>query len=177
MAGGSVTGALNNIFAKFKAKEKLTAEDLEGLKGLDILGDQRFDDMTIRLQKDLMTAIKEHDKKFFDVSEEDADANLKNMDAYFICKQCKTPKQIPPGTVIYTKNYGSIAEDIETTDYSHVVDDCTLARTRTYICKNTKCPTHKAPETREACLTKDSKGLLIYICTVCKVHWYNATFN
>jgi hypothetical protein len=177
MVGGAEKDALDNIFTKFKAKEKLVAEDLEGLKGSDILGDDRYDSMSVRLQRELMTAIKEHDKKFFDVDAADVEADNKNLQAFFICKQCKFYKPIKPGTVLYTKNFGSVAEDIETTDYSHVVNDCTLSRTRTYICKNPKCTTHDDPETREACLTKDSKGLLIYICTVCKVHWYNATFN
>ena len=92
--------------------------------------------------------------------------------AYFKCTNCGYYEQIKPRTLVFSKvNSGSI-QDILIEDYSCMIYDTTLPRTKEYICDNEQCITHKKPEQKEAVFFRARNSYqLIYICTVCKTNW------
>lgn len=170
--GGKINEALNNILTKYANNEKLVERDLKRIRGKDLTDDERFEDMTKKEQKRLISAVKAVDKNFF-VEEEVVEPKIGSNIAYFICKYCKNSKPIKPGTLIYSKNYGG-NNITEVVDYTYVIYDQTLPRTKTYICKNPKCETHKDTSLKEAVLTKNTLDQIVYICTVCSTDWVNA---
>ena len=172
--GGKINKALNVIFDKFKSGEKLAEEDLTNVKGKDIMEDERFDIMNKRDQRKVVSTVKGIDKNFFVVSEEDKKKKLGSNIAYFICRFCKNYRKIEPGTLIHSKTFNSNITD-EGDDYTYAIHDDTLARTRNYICKNTKCNTHKNSELKEAVLTKNSMDQIVYVCTECSTHWFGGS--
>lgn len=170
--GGKINTSLTKLFDKIKNNEPLSAEDLENIKGRHILEDERYENMSKKDQRKIVSMIKAINKNFFvnDTEEGKVGTNV----AYFICKYCKNFKPIKPGTKIYSKNYASNNSG-ENEDYTYTIYDNTLARTRNYICKNSKCPTHKDETnmSKEAILTKNSMDQVVYVCTVCSKHWAN----
>jgi len=167
--GGKINSALTNIFDKYQQNEKLKESDLEKIQPNDLLHDDRFENMTKKEQRKMMTWIRSANRNFF-VEEEQSETAIGTNIAYFICKKCKNTKPIKPGTVIYYKSYGTNGTT-ESEDYQYAVNDPTLFRTRNYVCKNTKCETRKNPDIKEAVLTKNAMEQVVYICTVCHTHW------
>ena len=163
--GGKINEALTNIINNFNNNEQVLEKDLKRIKANDLLHDERFEDLTKKLQRKLISNIKALDKNFF-VQDNEEKNIVGNNAAYFICKYCKNSKPIEPGTLIYSKNYGG-NKDVEEDDYTYAIYDQTLARTKNYICKNKKCETHKNIDIREAVLTKNKFDQIVYICTVC----------
>jgi hypothetical protein len=168
--GGKVNNALNSLFEKFSANEEIRESDIKRLKAKDIMDDERYDTMNKKNQKRFVSNIKAIDKNFFVQDEEGEDAS---SGAYLICRFCKNSKPIEPKTFIYSKTYGS-ATVLEIEDYSQMIWDYSLPRTRNYICKNSKCPTHKDPDLKEAVITKNKAERAVYICTECKTHWVSS---
>ncbi len=160
--------SLDSLFEKFTKKEEITHVDLKRLKSVDILDDNRYDSMNKKDQKKIMSIIKAIDKNFFIEDEKDRESS--STDAYFICKFCRNHKPIGPGTIIYSKKYSTDTSSVSD-DYTYIIHDYTLPRTHNYICKNTKCATHKDPSLKEAILTKNVSEQLVYVCTHCKTYW------
>lgn len=171
--GGKINNALTVIFDKFKKNEQIIEDDLNKIKGKDILEDERFEMMSKKDQKKMMSQVKSIDKTFFVEEEETAEPKIGSNVAYFICKFCKNNKPIKPGTLIYSKNYSTVVS-VETDDYTYAIHDQTLARTKNYICKNPKCETHKDDSLKEAILTKNATDQIVYVCCHCSTDWVNA---
>ena len=170
--GGRINEALTTIFNKYNSSQAIEDRDLKRIKGKDLLEDERFEDMTKKEQRKLISTVKSVDKNFFD-EEKTAEPKIGSNIAYFICKYCKNSRPIKSGTLIYSKNY-SMDSSVETEDYTYAIYDQTLPRTRNYICKNTKCESHKNDAVKEAALTKNTSEQIVYICTACSTHWVNA---
>jgi hypothetical protein len=167
--GGKINDTLTNIFNLYYNNEPVYDQDIKRIKGRDLLDDERFENMTKKEQRKMISWIKTLDRNFFVEEVDNKTSNINNV-AYFICKFCKNSKPIKPGTLIYSKNYGTPgASEVE--DYTYAIYDSTLARTRNYICKNSKCESHKNDSLREAALTKNAMEQIIYICTNCRTHW------
>ncbi|XWV26625.1 putative DNA-dependent RNA polymerase subunit rpb9 [Tupanvirus soda lake] len=171
--GGRINEALTNVFNKYFNNEPLQERDLKRIRGKDLLDDERFEDMTKKEQRKMMSWVKSLDRNFFVEEEAPAEPKVGSNAAFFICKYCKNSKPIKPGTLIYSKNYGTDGSS-ETEDYSYAIYDQTLSRTRNYICKNPKCESHKNDNVREAALTKNAMDQIVYICTSCTTYWVNA---
>lgn len=169
--GGKIHQSLTKILEKFKKNETIEEKDLENIKGKDLLNDERFENMTKKDQRKLISIIKGINKNFFITNNDDKDEpNVGGNAAYFICKFCRFYKPIEPGTLIYSKSYG-FDNTIETEDYTYAIYDHTLPRTKNYICKNTECKSHKDDSVREAIITKNSAEQVVYICTNCLTNW------
>ena len=168
--GGKINDSLNNIFSKYMENEPITEKDLKRITGKDLTDDDRFDEMTKKNQRKLISTIKAIDKNFFVEEEKTQEPKIGVNIAYFICKYCKNYKPIKPQTCIYTKIYGG-ENTIETANYTYTIYDQTLPRTRNYICKNSKCKSHTNDSVREAVLTKNALDQIVYVCTSCSTHW------
>ncbi len=168
--GGRINEALTVIFNKFHNNEQLQEKDLKKIRGKDLTDDERFEDMTKKEQRKMVSWVKNIDKSFFVEEEVSSDTKIGSNIAYFICKFCKNSKPIKPGTLIYSKNYGS-SNSVETENYEYAIYDQTLQRTRNYMCKNPKCESHKNDSVREAAMTKNTMDQIVYICTSCSTHW------
>lgn len=168
--GGKMNNAIQALFDKFRENKPLEDKDLVKLKGKDITDDQRFDTLTKKDQRRIISWIKSYDRSFF--NEEQKEDIIGTNAAFFICKYCKNSKPIKPGTLIYSKNYDSINTN-EEEDYALAINDLSLARTRNYICKNPECSTHDSTNstTKEAVLTKNKMEQIVYICTTCTTNW------
>lgn len=98
--------------------------------------------------------------------------------AYYICRFCNNYKRIVPGEVIHQERYNASSESTQTTatfeDFSFAKYDNTLMRTRNYICKNPNCDSHRVTDTKEAIMTKNNQGILVYVCVVCDAYWTNS---
>lgn len=169
--GGRVSRSLENIFSKYNNNEKLEKEDIRKLKKKDILDDERFENITKKEQRRIMSQIKALDKNFFS-KDNDEEPKIGSNIAYFICKYCRHSKQIKPGTIIYSKSYSNDGS-MEIEDYTYAIYDQTLPRTRNYICKNPDCESHKNSSDKEAVLTKNATDQIVYICTMCSSNWVN----
>lgn len=167
--GGKINKAVTSILEKFKDNQSIELDDIQKINPGDLLHNTTFETMTKKDQGKLKSIIKALDKQFF--SDADNSDAVKGKPAYFICKHCKNSKLIPSGTIIYTKDYGSVSTEIDMDDYSNLIHDHSLARTRAYVCHNPKCKTHENEELREAIITKDKTYRPIYVCTVCSTHW------
>ena len=168
--GGKINIALNSLFPKLRKNEQISEEDLHGITGKNITEDERYDTMNKREQRRVISTIKGINPSFFTEDKNTEEHKTQSQYAYFICRFCKNYKKIEPGTVIYSKTY--YADDLEEIeDYSLAVYDNTLARTRGYVCHNRECETHKNPDIREAILTKNLQGKIVYVCAHCKISW------
>lgn len=170
--GGKINIALDTIFEKFLSGEEILGADIKHISSKDILDDERYDRMNKKNQKKFVSIIKSINKNFFVEDEKDQEISDAHTDAYFICKFCKNSKLIEPKTIIYSRNYSSDTS-LEVEDYKLMIHDYTLPRTRNYNCKNSKCPTHKNPDLKEAIITKNISERVIYVCTQCTTHWIN----
>jgi len=93
--------------------------------------------------------------------------------AYFKCNNCGYHEKIKPKTLIFSRINNDKIQDIVVEDYSYMIYDHTLPRTKEYQCSNSKCETHKKPALKEAVFFRASKSYqLIYICTVCQTTWF-----
>ena len=169
--GGKINTALDNLFEKILAGTEIVENDIKKIKPKDIFDDDRYDSMNKKNQKKVISVIKSINKNFFVEDEKNNTAENTNTNVYLICKFCKNYKPIEPKTIIYSKNYGSSSLDIE--DYTYMIYDNTLPRTRNYDCKNVGCDTHKNPSLKEAIITKNTTEQVIYVCTRCTTHWIN----
>lgn len=161
---------LNNFFEKISKGLQIEINDLDGLSGNDILNDERFENTNQKNQKSILSAIKNIDKTFFaNTTKQNGNTTI----SYFICKQCKFSTKIKPGTTIYTKVYNANLET-DTEDYTYAKYDSTLLRTKNYICKNKECKSHNNSSTKEAVLTKNNVGQIVYVCTICSNNWSGA---
>lgn len=170
--GGKINEALTQIFKKYETNEPFNLRDFAKIDSKDLLEDERFENMTKKEQKKVITTIKAVDKNFFG-KEKQAEIKVGSNLAFFICKYCKFSKPIKPGTFIYSKNYG-VSNLTETQDYTYAIYDYTLARTKNYICKNPECVTHKNDALKEAVLTKNSDDQIVFICVECGTNWVNS---
>ena len=170
--GGKIEVSLDNIFNKFFRNEKIINEDLSRITKKDVMNDERFEKSSKKDQKKLISQIKNADKNFFSGGEDDMINQVGTNKAYFVCRFCKNYKQIKPRTLIYSKNLNT-SNIMEVDDYTYAIHDHTLARTKNYICKNSKCETHKNSSIKEAVLTKNSIDQLVYVCVVCSTWWIN----
>lgn len=171
--GGKINEALTNVFNKYINKEQLEEKDLRKLKRKDILDDERFENMTKKEQRKVISFIRSANKNFFIEEDPPTETVTGTTTAFFICKYCKHFKPIKPGTLIYSRSYGG-ESSAETEDYTYAIYDQTLPRTKNYICKNPKCESHKNETIREAVLTKNVFYQIVYICTACSTYWVNA---
>ena len=114
-----------------------------------------------------MAWVKSAQKSFFDSKNDSSDGV--NNDAFFICKNCNFSKPIPPLTIIYSKNFSNVST--ESVDYTYTIYDKSLFRTKNYICRNKKCPTHSDSEKKEAVITKNVYDQVVYICVECQHNW------
>jgi hypothetical protein len=166
-SGGKISDAIDSLLEKFHSNQKIEKEDLESLTGEDILDNEKFESMTKKDQKKLMTMIKSIDKKFFDTSDEEPSTNT----AYFICKFCKHTKEIKPGTVIYSRVYNGV--EVSSLENKYAIYDDTLPRTKNYFCKNKNCQTYEDPSIKEAVMDRNALYQIVYICTICQTQWTN----
>lgn len=170
--GGQVNESLTNIFDKFRHNEVITKDDIKKIKNEDILNDERYDNMTKKEQKRMVSWLKGADKTFFAPPDKTNEPKIGSNQGYFICKYCKNTEPIAPATIIYSEIISGVNIS-ETVNYDYAINDYTLARTRNYICKNTKCPTHNDINSREAVITKNDQEQVVYICRVCSTNWVN----
>lgn len=166
--GGEINNALNTLIDKFENNESILENDIKNIKSNDLMGNDRYEMMTNKKQKKLISQIKSIDKSFF--IESDNDKVETNNTAFFVCKFCKNYKKIPPNTTLYIKHYEN-SNDIEQQNYENQIYDQTLPRTRNYICINDQCESHKKNTIKEAVITKNATGKVIYICTLCLHYW------
>jgi DNA-directed RNA polymerase subunit M/transcription elongation factor TFIIS len=98
-------------------------------------------------------------------------SDKKNDKAYFICKNCGFLKPINDGTLIFSRVSSDISQTYTSTDKASLkamANSDILPRTRKYICKNSKCISHKDPTKREACFFRMNNSYKIkYICLAC----------
>ena len=168
--GGKINEAVTNLFNKYYKNEPIEERDLRKIKGNDLIYDERYEDMTKKEQRKLVSFVKSVDKNFFAEAEPEVAPKVGSNAAFFICKYCGNFKPIKPGTLIYSKNYNA-GDSTEIEDYTYAIYDQTLPRTKNYICKNPKCETHKKDSIKEAVLTKNTSDQIVYICTVCSTNW------
>lgn len=173
--GGKIDTRATKIFDKIDKGEQLVEKDLEKIKGLDIKNSTRFEEMSKKDQKRVITILKAVDKSFFDEEpESETEQRVAVKEAFFICKKCKNYKPIRPCTTVFSKNYSdSVSNEVDENEYEYAIYDPSLPRTRVYICKNPKCPSHKDESKREAALTKKLEHL-VYVCCACKAFWLNS---
>lgn len=169
--GGKISDSIENLFQKFHKGESLDESDLKRIVGKDVTDSDHFENMTKKDQRKLISWIKSVNKSFFE-EDEDSEEKVGVSIAYFICKYCKNYEPIKPGTLIYSKKYGS-ESSTEAEDYTYAIYDQTLARTRNYVCKNPSCESHENLDLREAALTKNNMDQIVYVCTTCTTHWVN----
>lgn len=168
--GGRINEAITNIFKKYYNNEELHEKDLRRIKAKDLVSDERFENMTKKEQRKLISYVKAVDRNFFTESGEQMEPRIGSTAAFFICKYCGNSKPIKPGTLIHSKNYNA-SGDGELEDYTFAIYDQTLPRTRDYICKNDKCESHNNEKIKEATLTKNANEQIVYICNVCSTYW------
>lgn len=167
--GGEINDSLNIIFEKYKTGKPLNAEDLDKITMQDIKNDSRYDnDLNVKNKAKFRSWLKQANPNF--VNEEPKKQKLGVSKAYFICKSCQNTKPIEPGTVIYSRSFGTNTT-VEAVDYTYTIYDNTLPRTRNYICKNSKCESHKNDDVREAVITKNNIEQIVYVCTNCVTSW------
>lgn len=171
--GGKIRRGIENLFKKHQAGEELVDADLEEITHKDLVDDERFNNLSNKARQKMVSWIKAFNKAWFVPVAEDEEESLA-ITAFFICKSCQNSEPIKPGTVICHQSFG-FDETSETEDYSLMIHDQTLSRTRAYICPNKKCKTHAAPDMREAVLTKNYLHQIIYICTICEANWISST--
>jgi len=179
-SGGKTNIALNILFDKIAIGESLSKSDLKRIKPTDIYDDERFDALNKKNQKKMLSVIKAADKDFFSIADsdgsDDSDGSATTVSvpaavgAQFICKYCRHSKPIDPVTFIYSKTYGS-ATATNLDDYTYMIHDMSLGRTRAYNCKYAKCETHSKPSMKEAIMTKNPMDQVIYVCTTCGTDW------
>jgi hypothetical protein len=88
--------------------------------------------------------------------------------AFFVCSNCKYFVKIKEGTRIFSRTSNNVSQSYGTSDYSDMLNSKILPRTRKYICKNSKCITHKVPSKKEAVFFRKNNSFeTIYICAVC----------
>lgn len=167
LTGGAIQNSVSAIFDKFEKGEQLDASDLDGVTIENVYDDERYDKLKKPAKQKLKTWLRTFDKKFVQEGQEEEAGGQ----AYYICKNCNNSEKVPAREVIYSKSYASDLNDDGVSDLE--IYDQTLTRTRTYICVNESCPTHKGT-LREATLTKDISGRLIYLCVVCNKKWSEA---
>lgn len=167
MIGGVVHNGLAVIFEKFSTGDALEPEDLEGLTINDIYNDNRYELMTKKDKTRMKTWLRAVSKPF--VQNEIQDGGKATQAAYFICKFCDNYREIEPATVIFSQSYRSSANALTGTELESY--DNTLARTKAYICPNTDCPTNTKNTPKEAALSKDESGHIVFICTECNTQW------
>lgn len=172
-AGGAVSKSLDNLFNKFSKREQIIEKDLDDINGTQIKEDERYENMTKNDRKKLESAVKAAvgpSKKNFFTAPAEKEGKIGNNNAYFICKSCKHTKAILPGTMIYSRNY--VTNDIdENRDYEFAIYDQTLTRTKNYNCHNENCNSHVNIDEKEAVMTKDNSGHVVYVCVLCKTSW------
>ena len=92
-----------------------------------------------------------------------------SINAEFKCTNCSYSQQINQTTKLYQINVNDNSKKMTDADYFLIVNNPILARTRDYTCKNSLCPTHKNPDSKEAVFYHHNKSLTInYVCTVCR---------
>lgn len=115
----------------------------------------------------IQATLAEKDHKRFKEIEREA-VNL----SYFICTNCKYDEKIPPGTKIFSKASENVSKLYSNRDYGDLIYDRTLARTRSYKCRNKECPSYKDVEKRTAVFIKDIETYRVrYVCVECKTSW------
>ena len=104
-------------------------------------------------------------KKYLDIN------NISFNLAYFICNNCQFVTKLEQGTKVYEvsmKTKYTEHEKLETK-----LQDCTLPRTKDYICPNKKCKSHKNTIEKEAIFYRPYKNSynLKYVCGMCLTSW------
>lgn len=160
-SGGKLT-KLDVIFEKVLDNKSLTEDDIKDITKTELESDSRYDSMNMKNQKKLQSKIRALDKNFFKIEE----SIINTKKSYHVCRNCDNVEEIKPSTLIYSKSYTFYNSIIEE-DYSYLIHDNTLPRTRNYICPNKKCKTHKNENLNEAIITKNENKRVIYICTIC----------
>lgn len=167
--GGKINEAVTNVMDKYKNREQIEEKDLKRIEGKHLLQNDRYDEMTKKDQRKFLSTIRAVDKNFF-VEEKNPVTKVGSNIVYFICKYCNNSKPIKPGTLIYSKKYGG-QNTSEAHDYSNIIYDQTLPRTKNYICKNKDCETHRDDSIKEAVLIKNMSDQIVYVCTSCITSW------
>ena len=102
----------------------------------------------------------------------------KNISQFYLaCTNCATTYFLEPGTVIDSINYEKSAI-INDEDVKIRTSDPTLARTKDYICPNSKCVTNTKKSDKNILLEKEAvfyrsgkEYNIKYICCQCNTQW------
>jgi len=87
---------------------------------------------------------------------------------YFICKNCAFMQKIEPGTLIYSRVSGDIAQSYSVEDNRMMKYSDVLPFTRKYNCSNSNCPSHKDVSKKEASFYRMNNTYKVkYICHAC----------
>ena len=100
--------------------------------------------------------------------------STQDTNIYFICQNCNSSFEIEPGTIILSTNFDESNQNIQQHDFSFMIEDPTLPRTKDYICPKKECESHKSENNikREAVIFRESKSFITrYICTMCLSDW------
>jgi hypothetical protein len=158
-------------------KKKVTQSDIIGIDMEILQKDKQFKKLSVEEKSLIFNTIQDNlpksEKKLFKKKD---DVNFIES-AFFICKNCGFNKPIEAGTQIFKKS--TIDSNLTTSiqmpeSYADRIHDSTLPRTVRYICKNSKCSSHKDPLKREAVFFRlENSYKLRYICTACETTWLN----
>ena len=102
----------------------------------------------------------------------------KNISQFYLaCTNCATTYFLEPGTVIDSINFEKSAI-INDEDVKIRISDPTLARTKDYICPNSKCVTNTKKSDKNILLEKEAvfyrsgkEFNIKYICCQCNTQW------
>lgn len=162
---------IDNLFEKYLENKKLSQSEIKKIdtNSEHFLKYYEGDGKQKRFYKYVISNSGEQDGGD-EESSGDENHEIGAKTAHFICTSCGFSEKIPPRTLIYSKIYNETTV-IDNEDYSHLVDDPTLMRTRNYICENKRCKTHKDENLNEAVMFKNQNGQIVYLCTVCNKSW------
>lgn len=96
-----------------------------------------------------------------------------STNAQYKCNNCNFTEEITETVLLYqydVQNKNIKIINLEENEF--ITKDCTLPRTKDYVCKNNKCTTHKKPKLKEAVFLRDKDSYhLTHICCVCFYSW------
>ncbi|MBA42693.1 MAG: hypothetical protein CMF62_01615 [Magnetococcales bacterium] len=158
-------------------KKKINPTDISGIDMEVLQKSKQFKKLNVDEKNLIFNTVQDNlpksEKKLFKNKD---DSNFTES-AFFICKNCGFNKPIEGGTQIFKKSIGDskLSTTIQMPEsYSDRIYDTTLPRTVRYICKNSKCTSHKDPSKREAVFFRlENSYKLRYICTACETTWLN----
>jgi hypothetical protein len=90
---------------------------------------------------------------------------------FLFCTNCLNNEILKPNTKVHSMIYRR-KSNMEKTDYTHLLDDKRLPRTKLYKCQNKKCISYKDLSKKEAVFMTDTEHTnIVYVCKACKTQW------